>query len=91
VPLAACHVEAGRRRYEWQALAEVVAERLGWDDDDGRRQFLDVVWKAATDFVNAPHHREGSGQGVWLDHCDARLTLIMTAMLSEYVGALRPS
>lgn len=72
-------------------LADVVAERLGWADDDGRRQFLDVLWKAATDFVNAPHHPEGSGQGVWLDHRDARLTLMMTALLSEYLGALPPS
>ncbi len=71
--------------------AEVVAERLGWDDDDGRRQFLDVLWKAATDFVNAPHHPEGSGKGVWLDHRDARLTLMMTALLSEYLGTLPPS
>ena len=72
-------------------LAEVVAERLGWVDDDGRRQFLDVLWKAVTDFVNAPHHPEGTSQGVWLDHRDARLALMLTALLSEYLGALPPS
>jgi hypothetical protein len=69
-------------------LAQVVAERLGWADADGRRQFLDGLWKAATNFVNAPHHPEASGQGVWLDHRDARLTLMMTALLSEYLGTL---
>lgn len=72
-------------------LAEVVAERLGWADDDGRRQFLDGLWKAATDFVNALHHPEGSSQGVWLDHRDARLTLMLTTLLSEYLGTLPPS
>ena len=72
-------------------LAEVVAERLGWDEVDGRRQLLDGLWKSATDFVNAPHHPEGSGQGVWLDHRDARLTLMLTTLLSEYLGTLPPS
>lgn len=71
-------------------LAEVVAERLGWVDDDGRRKFLDVLWKAATDFVNAPHHPEVASQGVWLDHRDARLALMLTVLLSEYLGALPP-
>lgn len=72
-------------------LAEVVAKRLGWADGDARRQFLDVLWKAATDFVNAPHHPEGGGQGGPLDHRDARLTLMMTALLSEYLGTVPPS
>ncbi len=72
-------------------IAEVVAEPLGWADGDARRQFLDGIWKAATDFVNAPHHPEGSGQDAWLDHRDARLALMMTALLSEYLGTVPPS
>ena len=73
-----------------QPVATVVAERLGWTDADGRRQFLDALWKATTDFVNAPHHPEGAGQAAWIDYRDARLTLLVTAVLSEYVGSIPP-
>lgn len=71
-------------------VADVIAERLGWTADDGRREFLDALWQAATDFVNAPHHPEGAGQATWIDHRDARLTLLVTAVLSEYVGSFPP-
>ncbi len=70
-----------------QPVATVVAERLGWAQGDGRRQFLDAPWKAATDFVNAPHHPTGAGQATWIDYRDARLTMLVTAALSEYVGS----
>jgi hypothetical protein len=71
-------------------VADVIAERLGWTADDGRRQFLDALWKVATDFVNAPHHPECAGQATWIDYRDARLTLVVTAVLSEYVGSVPP-
>ena len=71
-------------------LADVMAERLGWTADDGRRQFLDALWKAATDFVNAPHHPEGAGQATWIDYRDARLALLVVGVLSEYVGSIPP-
>jgi hypothetical protein len=74
-----------------EPIANVIARQQGWSQDDGRRQFLDALWKATTDFVNAPHHPEGSGQGIWLDHRDARLTLMVTTLLSEYLGSLPPS
>ena len=71
-------------------VADVMAERLGWTADDGRRQFLDALWKAATDFVNAPHHPEGAGQATWIDYRDARLALLVVGVLSEYVGSIPP-
>ncbi len=72
-------------------VANVIARRQGWSEDDGRRQFLDALWKATTDFVNGPHHPEGSGQGFWLDYGDARLAFMVTTLLSEYLGSLPPS
>lgn len=72
-------------------IANVIAKRQGWSEDDGRRQFLDALWKATTDFVNGPHHPEGSGQGFWLDYGDARLAFMVTTLLSEYLGSLPPS
>ena len=71
-------------------IAAAVAERLGWTDDDGRRLFLDSLWKAATDFVNAPHHPEGAGQATWIEYRDARLALLVVGVLSEYVGSIPP-
>jgi hypothetical protein len=71
-------------------VAEVVAVERGWVADDPRRQFIDHLWKAATDFVNAPHHPEGSNQPLWLDYPDARLAWMLVGLLSEYLGTLRP-
>jgi hypothetical protein len=65
-----------------QRIAEIVAGDRQWADDDIRRQLLDTLWKEVGDVANAPHHPEGAelftGQ-------DARLLLILTAALSEYV------
>ena len=73
-----------------QPLPAVVAEKLGWADGDGRRRLLDSLWKGVMDFVNAPHHPEGAGQAMWIEYRDARLTLLVTAVLSEYVGSIPP-
>lgn len=67
-------------------VADVMAERLGWTAEDGRRQFIDALWEATTDFVNAPHHPERAEQATWIEYRDARLTMLVTAVLSEYVG-----
>ncbi len=71
-------------------VAMVVAERLGWSEDDGRRRLLDTLWKATTDFVNAPHHPESTTAPVALDARDARLSVLLTALLSEYLGSIAP-
>ena len=71
-------------------VAAVVAQQLGWTEDDGRRSLLDSLWKAMTDFVNAPHHPEDAIENSALDIRDARMTVLLTALLSEYVGSIAP-
>jgi len=66
-------------------LAEVIAEDRGWPEDDIRRQLLDTLWKEVGDVANAPHHPEGDVSTELFERRDARLILILTAALSEYV------
>jgi hypothetical protein len=73
-----------------QPVATVVSNRLGWTEADGRRKFFDALWTAEIDFVNAAHHREDAVQSTRIDYRDARLTMLVTAVLSEYVGSLPP-
>jgi len=71
-------------------VASMIADRLGWSADDGRCNFLDALWKAATDFVNVTHHPEAAGQATGINYRDARLTMFLTVALSEYVGSVTP-
>lgn len=68
-------------------LADVISEKRGWAEGDGRTAFLDGLWKAAIDIVNAPHHPEGRPAEQNFDASDARLMLLLTASLSEYVNS----
>ena len=68
-------------------VAAVLAEKRGWAEGDGRPAFFDNVWKAAIDIVNAPHHPEGQSVEQHFDASDARLMLLLTASLSEYVNS----
>lgn len=68
-------------------LAEVIAEKRGWPEGDGRLYFLDAVWKAAIDVVNVPHHPEGREAVQHFDAADARLMLLLTAAVSVYITA----
>ncbi len=68
-------------------LASVIAEKRGWGESDGRTAFLDALWKAAIDIVNAPHHPEGKPVQQHFDASDARLMLVLTAALSQYVNS----
>lgn len=70
-----------------KSLAETVAEQLGWPSDDKRRDFLDSLWKAMKDFSNEFHH---SGNTHAIEYRDARLALLLTALLSEYIGSISP-
>jgi hypothetical protein len=70
-------------------VAVVVAEKRGWADSDGRIAFLDGVWKASIDIVNAPHHPEGKPVEQHFDAADARLMLMLTASLSQYINGHR--
>jgi len=67
-------------------LATALAERRSWPDGDGRRAFIDSVWKASTDFTNAPHHPEGEAASQHFDAADARLVLLLTGALSAYLS-----
>lgn len=69
-------------------LADAVAERLRWDESDPRRQFLDDIWKSATDLANIPHHPEGQDSKRSVEVRDARLFFSLVAGLSEYLGSI---
>jgi len=72
-----------------RTVAAIIAEGQGWTDDDGRTVFLDGLWKSAKDIVNTPHHPEGSPIEQNFDASDARLMLILTATLSQYLNDRR--
>jgi hypothetical protein len=68
-------------------VAAVISEKRAWTEDDGRPAFVDGLWKAAIDIVNAPHHPEGKPVEQHFDAPDARLMLTLTAALSQYVNS----
>jgi hypothetical protein len=67
-------------------VASMIADRTGWPAEDLRRGFIDGLWKATNDLVNVPHHPEGRPTEQHFDRDDARLMLVVTAALSEYVS-----
>jgi hypothetical protein len=67
-------------------VAEVIAGARGWQEGDVRRDLLDALWKEVGDIANAPHHPEGDVDAEIFDARDARLVLLLTAALSEYVS-----
>jgi hypothetical protein len=69
-----------------QPVASVIAARLKWSNDDQRQAFIDSLWKAMTDIVNITHHPEGQPNTQEYDGSLARLVLMITALLSEYVS-----
>ncbi len=66
-------------------VADIVARDRRWPDGDIRRDLLDALWKEVSDIANAPHHPEGDVDAELFDQRDARLVLLLTAALSEYV------
>ncbi len=72
-------------------LADVVAERCGWAAGDPRRGLLDALWQGLLDASNAPLHPEGQDHSRTLTPADARLHLLLTAVLSEYVSEVLPA
>lgn len=70
-------------------LADLVAVDRGWPADDVRRGLLDLLWKEVGDIANAPHHPEGEVDAELFDGRDARLVLLLTTALSEYVSQAR--
>ena len=70
-------------------VAQVIAEDRDWPEDDVRRQLLDTLWKEVGDVANAPHHPEGDVDAEIFESRDARLVLLLTSVLSEYVNEAR--
>jgi len=66
-------------------IAEVVAADRAWPEGDIRRDLLDTLWKEVGDVANAPHHPEGDVNAEIFEGRDARLVLMLTAALSEYL------
>jgi hypothetical protein len=66
-------------------IADVVKADRGWSEGDIRRDLLDMLWKEIGDVANAPHHPEGNVNAELFNDRDARLILLLTAALSEYV------
>lgn len=67
-------------------IAEIIAAERGWPEGDIRRQLLDTLWKEVGDVANAPHHPEGDVSAEIFTGRDARLLLVLTSALSEYVA-----
>lgn len=90
--VAACRGLLGMWERELDAtkdrrVAQVLAERRGLSEDDPRRWFVDALWKASRDVVSTAHHPEGTSAE--FQASDARLILLLTAALSEYVASAR--
>jgi len=66
-------------------IADVIKSERGWPEGDIRRDLLDTLWKEIGDVANAPHHPEGDVNAELFSDRDARLILLLTAALSEYV------
>lgn len=66
-------------------VADVVKSDRGWPNGDIRRDLLDVLWRKVGEVANAPHHPEGHIDAERFNARDARLILLLTAALSEYV------
>ena len=71
-----------------QHLAELVADAQGWAADDPRRKLLDAIWQALLDAANMASHPEGQILSYQPTAHDAKLSLMMTATISEYLYRL---
>lgn len=76
------YLEASKQK----PVATVVGKRLAWPEGDPRRSLLDALWKGLTDVANTPHHPEGQTQPFAPSAADARLQLLLSAALSEYLS-----
>jgi hypothetical protein len=68
-----------------QHLAVLVGNAHKWPTDDPRRNLLDSVWQALINAGNVPHHPEAQAGSYEPTAADARLHLMMTAVVSEYL------
>lgn len=68
-------------------IGKLIADERQWPENDIRRKLLDKLWEQVGDVANAPAHPEGNVNSELFDGRDARLLLLLTAALSEYVEA----
>jgi hypothetical protein len=68
-----------------QHLAELVGNSQKWPADDPRRNLLDAIWQSLLEAGNVPHHPEGQDASYEPSAHDARLHLMTTAVVSEYL------
>jgi hypothetical protein len=68
-------------------MGKVVAAIGGWADDDQRIPWLNSVWQSLVDMSNAVHHPEARSSAQHVSVHDAKLLLMMTATMSEYLHA----
>lgn len=66
-------------------LADLVGNSQRWPADDLRRNLLDAVWQALLEASNVASHPEGQDAAYMPTADDARLQLMMTAIVSEYL------
>jgi len=71
-------------------VAQVIGDTLGWPEGDARRLFVDGLWESLTKFTNTARHPERNDQALDADYRDARLTVMLLGLLSEYLGSVRP-
>jgi len=79
-------------------VAVILAEKLGWTQEDPHYQFLDKTWEGLHIMTSAFHHPEelantpnGSEQTsppLVVTAADARFCFLQTVILSEYVKRL---
>jgi hypothetical protein len=71
-----------------QPIGVIVAVGHGWSSEDARIAWLNGIWHALIDMSNAAHHQESRAERQGFSMHDAKLHLMMTAAVSEYLGAL---
>ena len=68
-----------------QVIAKALGAKLGWPENDWHTRMLDSIWKGYADMVNAAHHPEHTPEPLAPTAADARLCLMLTAILTEYL------
>ena len=68
-----------------RVVVEVERSDRNWASDDGRRHPLSGPRKEGRDIANGSQHSEGGANSAAFDTSGARLVMLLTAALSEYI------
>lgn len=66
-------------------MGTVIAAAQGWSQSDQRIPWLNSLWQALIDMSNVTHHPESRTSAQAVSVHDAKLHLMMTATMSEYL------